>query len=68
MGCGECAFQEEFHDGVLWVDIGKEPGDLTTKIIDLIVMLTGEKPPLTGVQAAAAPGNWGWPDAKAPAA
>jgi hypothetical protein len=42
--CHDERVQEEFYDGILWVEIGKDPGDLTAKVTDLIEVLTGERP------------------------
>jgi WD40 repeat protein len=51
--CHDLRIQEEFHDGVLWVTLGREPGDVTSKVADLIETLTGERPGLKDAEAAA---------------
>jgi WD40 repeat protein len=46
--------REAYFDGVLWVEIGERPENLVSKVFDLIVMLTGEKPALESLGSAAA--------------
>jgi hypothetical protein len=52
--CHDERIQEEFHDGILWVTLGQQPGDLTAKAGDLIEMLTGERPGFQNAETAAA--------------
>lgn len=49
--CDDDAVQEAFHDGVLWVTLGEDPGDLGAKIEDLTVALSGEPSKLTSLEA-----------------
>ena len=39
--CHDETIQDAFHDGILWVTLGEQPGDLGTKVEDLIVALSG---------------------------
>jgi WD40 repeat protein len=41
--CHDQDIQQRFHDGILWVSLGREPGDLTPRIVGLIEILTGER-------------------------
>ncbi len=41
--CHNEAIQDAYFDGVLWVTLGEDPGELTGRIIDLIHILTGER-------------------------
>jgi WD40 repeat protein len=41
-----------FDDGVLWITLGEAPGDLTGRVIDLIEVLSGERPGFAGLDAA----------------
>src|SRR5262245_34368888 len=52
--CHDPRIQEAFDDGIMWVTLGKDPGDLTPRIVDLIETLSGERPGFATVQAAAA--------------
>jgi hypothetical protein len=52
--CHDERIQEEFHDGILWVTLGRESGDLVSKVADLIETLSGERPGFRDVSAAAA--------------
>ncbi|MFN7999915.1 MAG: NB-ARC domain-containing protein [Acidobacteriota bacterium] len=49
-----CAHQDAFDDGILWVTLGENPGDLNAKILELIAVLSGHKPDYTGTEAIAA--------------
>jgi hypothetical protein len=42
--CHDERIQEVFDDGVLWTTLGENAGDLTSKIVDLIEVLSGERP------------------------
>jgi hypothetical protein len=50
--CHDDRVQEAFDDGVLWVTLGQEPGDLTAKLVDLIEVLSGERPGFQGQEPA----------------
>jgi WD40 repeat protein len=45
--------QEAFFDGVLWVELGVEPSNLVGTVIDLIERITGERPVIEKIHAAA---------------
>jgi WD40 repeat protein len=51
--CHDERIGEEFHDGILWVTLGREPGEATAKAADLVETLTGERPGLKDADAAA---------------
>jgi hypothetical protein len=46
--CHDERIQEAFDDGILWITLGRIPGDLTGKIIDLIEVLSGDRPGFKG--------------------
>lgn len=50
--CHDEAIQDAFDDGILWVTLGEQPGDLTGRVGDLIYMLSGEKPSFAGLETA----------------
>lgn len=50
--CHDERVQEAFDDGILWVTLGEDPGNLTGRITDLIEILTGERPGFRGIEAA----------------
>jgi hypothetical protein len=52
--CHDERIQEAYDDGILWVTLGENPGDLTEKIKNLIEVLSGERPGFTDKDAAAA--------------
>jgi WD40 repeat protein len=52
--CHDERILEEFHDGVLWVTLGERPGDVTSKVIDMIETLSGERPGFADPDTAAA--------------
>jgi WD40 repeat protein len=52
--CHDEAIQNAFDDGILWVTLCENPGDLTGRVEDLIYTLSGERPGFSSVQAAAA--------------
>jgi len=52
--CHDEDVQNGFDDGILWVTLGESPGDLTGRVIDLIEVLTGERPGFSDVNAATA--------------
>ena len=45
---------EAYFDGVLWVELGEKPENLLSIVTDLIEILTGERPGLENLNAAAA--------------
>jgi hypothetical protein len=45
--CHDERVQEAYDDGILWVTLGEQPGDLTEKIKNLIEILSGERPGFT---------------------
>jgi WD40 repeat protein len=50
--CHDERIQEVFDDGILWVTLGEDPGDLTGRVEDLITMLGDERPNYTTLNAA----------------
>jgi WD40 repeat protein len=52
--CHDEDVQDAFDDGILWVTLGAEPGDLTDRVEDLIFMLSGQRPGFSGLEAATA--------------
>ncbi len=52
--CHDARIQDAFDDGILWVTLGENPGDLNAKILELIAVLSGHKPDYTGTEAIAA--------------
>jgi WD40 repeat protein len=46
--------RQAFDDGILWVSLGETPGDLTGRVVDLIEVLTGERPGYANLDAAEA--------------
>ncbi|MET0648420.1 MAG: NB-ARC domain-containing protein [Pyrinomonadaceae bacterium] len=51
--CHDERIQDAFADGILWTTLGESPGDLTARVEDLIYVLSGERPALSGLDAAA---------------
>lgn len=52
--CHHEEVQAAFDDGILWVTLGENPGDLTGRVEDLIHVLSGQRPGYAGLDAAAA--------------
>jgi GTPase SAR1 family protein len=52
--CHDERIQNAFDDGILWITLGENPGDLTGRVEDLIYTLSGERPGFSSTQAAAA--------------
>ncbi len=50
--CHDERIQNAFDDGILWITLGEQPGDLTGRIEDLIFTLTGQRPGFAGLDAA----------------
>ena len=50
--CHDERIQEEFFDGILWVTLTENPGDLTKDVEDLIYILSGEKPGFAKIDTA----------------
>jgi WD40 repeat protein len=46
--------QDAYFDGILWVELGEKPGNLLSIVSDLIEILSGERPGLQNINAAAA--------------
>jgi hypothetical protein len=51
--CHNERVQQAFDDGILWVTLGENPGNLVGKVEDLIYMLSHERPGFTDTVAAA---------------
>jgi hypothetical protein len=52
--CHDERIQQAFDDGILWVTLGENPGNLIGKVEDLIYMLSHERPGFTDTVAAGA--------------
>ena len=52
--CHHEDIQNAFDDGILWVTLGENPGDLTGRVEDLIYLLCGQRPGFAGLEAATA--------------
>jgi hypothetical protein len=52
--CHDEAIQEAFDDGILWVTLGENPGDLIGRVHDLIQTLDETQPKFTGIDSAIA--------------
>lgn len=52
--CHDPCLQQGFKDGILWVTLGGTPGDLTSRIEELIYALSSQRPGFTNAEAAAA--------------
>ncbi|MCW5667950.1 MAG: TIR domain-containing protein [Piscinibacter sp.] len=52
--CHHEEVQAAFDDGILWVTLGENPGELTGRVEDLIQVLCGQRPGYAGLEAAAA--------------
>jgi len=50
--CHDKEIQRAFDDGILWVTLGDEPGDLIRHVENLIENLSGERPGFTNLEAA----------------
>ena len=50
--CHDERIQEEFFDGILWITLGENPGDLTKDVEDLIYVLSGERPGFANIETA----------------
>ena len=50
--CHDERIQQAFDDGILWVTLGENPGNLVGKVEDLIYMLNQERPGFTDSYAA----------------
>jgi WD40 repeat protein len=50
--CHDERIQDAYHDGVLWVTLGEEPGDLGGRVADLIHTLTGKPEAFATLDAA----------------
>jgi hypothetical protein len=52
--CHNEAIQEAFDDGILWVTLGENPGDLVGRVQDLVQTLDETQPKFTGIDVAVA--------------
>jgi WD40 repeat protein len=52
--CHNEYIRQVFDNGILWVTLGENPGDLSRHIINLIEKLSGERPGFTGLDTAVA--------------
>jgi len=50
--CHDERILEAFYDGILWVTLGENPGDLTGRVEDLIEILSGERSGFARLDAA----------------
>jgi hypothetical protein len=50
--CHDERIQDAFDDGILWVTLGENPGDLTGRVEDLIQTLSDERPGFSKTEAA----------------
>jgi hypothetical protein len=52
--CHDERIQDAFDDGILWVTLGENPGDMTGRVEDLIQTLSDERPGFSNPEAAIA--------------
>jgi WD40 repeat protein len=52
--CHHDDIKQAFDDGILWVTLGEKPGNMVERVVDLIEVLTGERPGFSGLDAATA--------------
>jgi hypothetical protein len=52
--CHDEDVREAFDEGILWVTLGEDPGDLTGRVVDLVEVLSGERPGFANLDAAEA--------------
>jgi len=52
--CNDERIQDAFDDGILWVTLGENPGNLVGKLEDLIYTLSEKRPGFTSIDAASA--------------
>ncbi len=52
MVCHNDDIRQVFDNGILWVTLGETPGDLSRHVVDLIEVLSGERPGFSGLDAA----------------
>jgi predicted ATPase len=50
--CHDERVQSAFDDGILWVTLGEQPGNVQSHIVDLIEVLTSERPGFQTTEAA----------------
>jgi NB-ARC domain/APAF-1 helical domain len=50
--CHEEAIQNSFDDGILWVTLGEQPGDIQSHVVELIEVLTNDRPGFKTTEAA----------------
>src|SRR6266581_4899153 len=52
--CHDERIQDAFDDGILWVTLGENPGNLVGKLEDLIYILSEKRPAFSSIDAASA--------------
>ena len=52
--CQDANVQNAFDDGILWITLGENPGDLIGRVEDLIYVLSGDRPGFSRIEAATA--------------
>lgn len=52
--CHDERIQQAYDDGILWVTLGENPGNLVGKVEDVIYTLSRERPGFSGIDAATA--------------
>jgi hypothetical protein len=52
--CHDARIQQAFDDGILWVTLGENPGNLVGKVEDVIYTLSRERPGFSSIDAATA--------------
>lgn len=52
--CHHPAIRQSFDAGILWITLGENPDNLTDRMVDLIEVLTGERPAFATLDAAQA--------------
>jgi hypothetical protein len=50
--CYDQRIRDAFPEGILWVELSENPGDLTGRVENLIQTMTGQRPGFAGVEAA----------------
>jgi len=50
--CHDERIQNAFDDGILWVTLGENPGELTSRVEELIYHISGDRPGFTNLEAA----------------
>jgi hypothetical protein len=50
--CADPDIQDAYDDGVLWVTLGEDPGDLLGRVEDLVAIVSGNRPGFASLEAA----------------